>query len=81
MDLIANLALGFETALTPINIFWCFIGVLLGTLVGVLPGIGPTATIAMLLPITFTFSPVTALIMLSGIYYGCLLYTSPSPRD
>ena len=70
MDLIANLALGFETALTPINIFWCFIGVLLGTLVGVLPGIGPTATIAMLLPITFTFSPVTALIMLSGIYYG-----------
>lgn len=70
MDLIANLALGFETALTPVNIFWCFIGVLLGTLVGVLPGIGPTATIAMLLPITFTFSPVTALIMLSGIYYG-----------
>ncbi|WP_062015800.1 tripartite tricarboxylate transporter permease [Aureimonas sp. AU4] len=70
MDLLANLALGFETALTPINIFWCFIGVLLGTLVGVLPGIGPTATIAMLLPITFTFAPVTALIMLSGIYYG-----------
>ncbi|WP_294644667.1 tripartite tricarboxylate transporter permease, partial [uncultured Aureimonas sp.] len=70
MDLLANLALGFETALTPINIFWCFVGVLLGTLVGVLPGIGPTATIAMLLPITFSFSPVTALIMLSGIYYG-----------
>ena len=70
MELLANLALGFETALTPINIFWCFIGVLLGTLVGVLPGIGPTATIAMLLPITFTFSPVTSLIMLSGIYYG-----------
>ncbi len=70
MELISHLALGFETALTPINIFWCFIGVLLGTLVGVLPGIGPTATIAMLLPITFTFSPVTALIMLSGIYYG-----------
>ena len=70
MDLIANLALGFEVALSPLNIFWCFIGVLLGTLVGVLPGIGPTATIAMLLPITFTFSPVTSLIMLSGIYYG-----------
>ncbi len=70
MDLLSHLALGFETALTPINIFWCFIGVLLGTLVGVLPGIGPTATIAMLLPITFTFSPVTSLIMLSGIYYG-----------
>lgn len=70
MDLIANLALGFEVALNPLNIFWRFIGVLLGTLVGVLPGIGPTATIAMLLPITFTFSPVTSLIMLSGIYYG-----------
>ncbi|WP_182087307.1 tripartite tricarboxylate transporter permease [Aureimonas sp. ME7] len=70
MELLSHLALGFETALTPINVFWCFIGVLLGTLVGVLPGIGPTATIAMLLPITFTFSPVTALIMLSGIYYG-----------
>ncbi len=70
MELLSNLALGFETAFTLTNVFWCFIGVLLGTLVGVLPGIGPTATIAMLLPITFTFSPVTALIMLSGIYYG-----------
>ncbi len=70
MDIFANLALGFETAFTATNLFWCFIGVLLGTLVGVLPGIGPTATIAMLLPITFTFAPVTALIMLSGIYYG-----------
>ncbi|KAB0679729.1 tripartite tricarboxylate transporter permease [Aureimonas leprariae] len=70
MEILSNLALGFETALTFTNLFWCFIGVLLGTLVGVLPGIGPTATIAMLLPITFTFAPVTALIMLSGIYYG-----------
>lgn len=70
MDLLANLGLGFETALTPVNLLWCFVGVLLGTLVGVLPGIGPTATIAMLLPITFSFEPVTALIMLSGIYYG-----------
>ncbi|MET0258105.1 MAG: tripartite tricarboxylate transporter permease, partial [Methylobacterium sp.] len=70
MDLLSNLALGFETALTLTNLFWCFVGVLLGTLVGVLPGIGPTATIAMLLPITFTFAPVTSLIMLSGIYYG-----------
>jgi TctA family transporter len=70
MDLIANLALGFETALTPGNIFYCFIGVLLGTLVGVLPGIGPTGAIAILLPITFTFEPVTAIIMLAGIYYG-----------
>lgn len=70
MDLLANLALGFETALTPGNIFYCFIGVLLGTLVGVLPGIGPTGAIAILLPITFTFEPVTAIIMLAGIYYG-----------
>ncbi|WP_102961229.1 tripartite tricarboxylate transporter permease [Mangrovicella endophytica] len=70
MDLLSHLALGFETAFTVTNLLWCFVGVLLGTLVGVLPGIGPTATIAMLLPITFTFAPVTALIMLSGIYYG-----------
>jgi TctA family transporter len=70
MDLLVNLGLGFDTALTPINILYCFIGVLLGTLIGVLPGIGPTATIAMLLPITLSLSPVTSLIMLAGIYYG-----------
>ena len=70
MDIVASLGLGFSVALDPINIFYCFIGVLLGTLVGVLPGIGPTATIAMLLPITFSLSPATALIMLAGIYYG-----------
>jgi putative tricarboxylic transport membrane protein len=70
MDLLANLGLGFATALTPVNVLYCFVGVLLGTLVGVLPGIGPTATIALLLPITFNFEPVTALIMLAGIYYG-----------
>ena len=69
MDLIANLGLGFETAFTFTNVFYCFVGVLLGTLVGVLPGIGPTGTVAILLPITFTFEPVTALIMLAGIYY------------
>ena len=70
MDLLNNLVLGFQTALTPENLLWCFVGVFLGTLVGVLPGIGPTAAIAMLLPVTFTFEPVTALIMLAGIYYG-----------
>jgi putative tricarboxylic transport membrane protein len=70
MDLLANLGLGFATALSPVNVLYCFVGVLLGTLVGVLPGIGPTATIALLLPITFNFEPVTALIMLAGIYYG-----------
>ena len=70
MDLLSSLALGFSVALDPINILYCFFGVLLGTLVGVLPGIGPTATIAMLLPITFTLGSETALIMLAGIYYG-----------
>jgi putative tricarboxylic transport membrane protein len=70
MDLFGNLGLGFATAFTPINIAFCFIGVLLGTIIGVLPGIGPTATIAMLLPLTFALSPATSLIMLAGIYYG-----------
>ena len=70
MELLDNLALGIETAVRLENLFWCFIGVLLGTMVGVLPGIGPIATIALLLPITFTFEPVTAIIMLAGIYYG-----------
>jgi TctA family transporter len=70
MDLIPNLALGFSTALEPINLLYCFIGVFLGTLIGVLPGIGPTATIAMLLPITYALSPATSIIMLAGIYYG-----------
>ena len=71
MELLSNLALGFATAGTFENLFYCFVGVLLGTLIGVLPGIGPLATIAMLLPITYRLSdPTTALIMLSGIYYG-----------
>ena len=70
MDIFANLALGFSTAFSWANLFYCFVGVVLGTLVGVLPGLGPVATIAMLLPITFSFEPVTALIMLAGIFYG-----------
>ena len=70
MELFDNLGLGLETALRIENLFWCFVGVLLGTAVGVLPGIGPIATIALLLPITYTFEPVTAIIMLAGIYYG-----------
>jgi TctA family transporter len=70
MELFANLALGFGVALTLQNLLYCFMGVLLGTLIGVLPGIGPVATIAMLLPVTFTLPPVSALIMLAGIYYG-----------
>ena len=70
MDLLSNLALGFATAASPENLLFCLIGVILGTLIGVLPGIGATATIAMLLPITFQLEPVSSLIMLAGIYYG-----------
>jgi TctA family transporter len=71
MELLSNLALGFQTAATFDNLLYCLIGVILGTLIGVLPGIGPLATIAMLLPATYKMSdPTTALIMLAGIYYG-----------
>jgi TctA family transporter len=70
MDLINNLALGFGVAFTVQNLMYAFIGCLLGTLIGVLPGIGPLATIAMLLPATYALPPVAALIMLAGIYYG-----------
>ncbi len=70
MDLLSNLSLGFATAASPENLFFCLVGVILGTLIGVLPGIGATATIAMLLPITFQLEPVSSLIMLAGIYYG-----------
>ncbi|MPZ58993.1 MAG: tripartite tricarboxylate transporter permease [Rhizobiales bacterium] len=70
MDLFDNLLFGFGVAFSLQNLIYCFIGVLLGTLIGVLPGIGPLATIAMLLPLTFNVGPVAALIMLAGIYYG-----------
>ena len=70
MELIDNLALGFSTALTFQNLAYAFLGCILGTLIGVLPGLGPLATIAMLLPATYALPPVAALIMLAGIYYG-----------
>ena len=70
MELLANIGIGLSVSLTPLNLLYCLIGVFLGTLIGVLPGLGPTATIAMLLPVTFTLPPVSALIMLAGIYYG-----------
>jgi TctA family transporter len=70
MDVISNLGLGFAVALTIQNTAYCFIGVPLGTVIGVLPGIGPVTTVAMLLPISFTLQPEAALIMLAGIYYG-----------
>jgi len=70
MDFLNNLATGFSVALTVTNLLYCFVGALLGTLVGVLPGIGPVTTVAMLLPFSFTLPPESALIMLAGIYYG-----------
>jgi putative tricarboxylic transport membrane protein len=70
-QLFPNLYLGFDVALSLKNLMYCFIGVFAGTMIGVLPGIGPLATIAMLLPITFNLEPTSALIMLAGIYYGC----------
>jgi putative tricarboxylic transport membrane protein len=70
MDVFSNLGIGFAVALTLQNVAYCFLGVLLGTVIGVLPGIGPVTTVAMLLPISFTLSPESALILLAGIYYG-----------
>jgi putative tricarboxylic transport membrane protein len=70
MDIFANLWLGLETAFGLEPLFYCFAGVLLGTAIGVLPGLGPTATIAMLLPVTLGLPPASALIMLAGIFYG-----------
>ncbi len=70
MDLLHNLIFGFGVVLTPETLLYCFIGVTLGTLIGVLPGLGPVATVSVLLPITYYLSPIPALIMLVGIYYG-----------
>ncbi len=70
MELLHNLAIGFGVAMTPANLGFAFIGAMVGTLIGVLPGIGPIATIAMLLPLTFHLEPISGLIMLAGIFYG-----------
>ena len=78
MDLLSNLALGLSTAGSLENLFYCFVGAVIGTFVGVLPGIGPTATIAMLLPITYYLTPTASLIMLAGIYYGSMYGGSTS---
>ena len=69
-ELISNLLIGFQNALTVANLGYCFLGVLIGTLVGVLPGLGPVATLALLLPLTYALDPTAAVIMLAGIYYG-----------
>jgi putative tricarboxylic transport membrane protein len=70
MDFLANLIAGFSVALQPTNLMFCFLGVFVGTLIGVLPGIGPVGTMAILLPVTYGIAPTTAIIMLAGIYYG-----------
>jgi len=70
VEILSSLVHGFAVALAPANLLWCFVGVLLGTVVGILPGLGPPATIAMLLPLTFQMTPAAAMIMLAGIYYG-----------
>ena len=72
MDLLGNLAIGFGVALQPTNLLYCFIGVFIGTLIGVLPGIGPVAAMSLLLPVTFTATPESGIIMLAGIYYGSM---------
>ena len=70
MEIFDNLLLGLSVAVSPINLWWCLVGCFLGTAIGVLPGLGPAATIAMLLPATFGLPPVSSLIMLAGIFYG-----------
>jgi len=72
MDVFQNMITGFGIAVTPLNLVLCLVGCFVGTLIGVLPGIGPAATIALLLPVTFNLPPATAIIMLSGIFYGAM---------
>jgi putative tricarboxylic transport membrane protein len=72
MELISYILLGFSVVFEPLNLFYCFTGVLIGTLVGVLPGLGPVAAMSLLLPATFHTTPVASIIMLAGIYYGAM---------
>ena len=73
MDAIfSNLMLGFDVALTPTNIMWVFIGGLLGTVIGMLPGLGPATGVAVLIPITYGMNPTTALITMCAVYYGAM---------
>ena len=72
MDVVSSLLYGFSVALQPENLFYCFVGSVLGTLVGVLPGIGPVGAISILLPITFKISATGSIIMLAGLYYGAM---------
>src|SRR5687767_15530890 len=70
METLTHIINGFSVCLQPINLWYTFLGVFLGTIVGVLPGIGTSATIALLIPVTFGMNPTSALIMMAGVYYG-----------
>jgi len=78
MGVFNDLFFGFHIALQPMNLLYCFLGVLVGTLVGVLPGVGPAAALSLLLPITFYVPPVSTIILLAGIAYGAM-YGDPRP--
>jgi putative tricarboxylic transport membrane protein len=72
MEALSSILMGLQVACEPTNLFFCFVGVTIGTLIGVLPGIGPLATISILLPITFRTPPLSGIIMLAGVYYGAM---------
>ena len=72
MDILSNLATGFAVALTPTNLLYCLLGSFIGTAIGVLPGLGPPATIALLLPVTYGIPATSAVILLAGIFYGAM---------
>src|ERR1700738_2823430 len=72
MEELVGLLTGFGVIMTPANLYLCFLGSLIGTLVGVLPGVGPLAALALLLPVTFTLSPVGGMVMLASIFYGAM---------
>src|SRR6476619_1473770 len=72
MEILGKLATGFAVALTPINLLYCFLGSFVGTAIGVLPGLGPPATIALLLPVTYGIPATSAVILLAGIFYGAM---------
>src|SRR5262249_58500888 len=72
MEILGNLATGFYVALTPANLLYCFLGSFIGTAIGVLPGLGPPATIALLLPVTYGLPATSAVILLAGIFYGAM---------
>jgi putative tricarboxylic transport membrane protein len=78
MDAFANLIYGFQIALSPANIFYCFSGVLAGTIIGMLPGLGPISALALMIPITFAMDPTSGLILMAGVYYGAIFGGSTS---